>query len=77
MSVKIYSTPECQYCKQAKAFFEKNNIEYENIDVSTNDSAMEEMKKKSNGLTVPVIDIDGKILIGFDESKLKLALDIK
>jgi glutaredoxin-like YruB-family protein len=77
MKVKIYSTPECPFCKKAKAFFKANNIEYENIDVSANDKNLEEMKSISEQMSVPVIDIDGKILTGFDEAKLKAALGLK
>ena len=76
MKVKIYSTPECPFCKKAKAFFEANNIKYEEIDVSANDKNLEEMRKVSEQMSVPVIDIDGKILNGFDEAKLKEALGL-
>ena len=76
MSVKIYSTPGCPYCKQAKTFFEKNKVEFEDIDVSKDDLALEEMKRKSGSMSVPVIDVDEKILVGFDEGEIKKALKI-
>ena len=76
MNVKIYSTPECPFCKKAKAFFKANNIKFEELDVSDNDKNLEEMKSKSGRMSVPVIDIDGKILTGFDEEKLKEALGL-
>ena len=74
--VIIYSTPTCVYCKMAKDFFKKNNIEYQEHDVAADMKAREEMVQKSNQLGVPVIDVDGKILIGFDESELKQALGL-
>lgn len=74
--VTIYSTPTCVYCKMAKEFFKKNNIDYNEKDVAQDMKAREEMVQKSGQLGVPVIDIDGKIIVGFDESELKIALGI-
>ena len=76
-NVKIYSTPECPYCKAAKEFFDKTKVKYTNIDVSSNQKAAEEMVKKSGQMGVPVIDIDGEIVIGFDENKIKETLNLK
>ena len=75
--VTIYSTPTCHYCKEAKAFFAKNNIEYTTKDVATNKEFADEMIAKSHQMGVPVIDIDGQISVGFDESNLRALLDIK
>jgi len=58
----------------AKDYFKENNIEYENIDVSADQNARQEMFQKSNQMGVPVIDIDGKIIVGFDRSALEEAL---
>ena len=66
--------PECAYCKMAKEFFNRKNISYEEKDVS-NDIAREEMIKKSDQLGVPVIDVDGEIIVGFDEEKLSALLN--
>lgn len=74
--VKIYTTPTCVYCKMAKEFFKKNNVEYEELDVAKDVSARGEMVQKSGQMGVPVIDIGGKIIIGFDEPKIKEALGI-
>ncbi|MFH1393042.1 MAG: glutaredoxin domain-containing protein [Patescibacteria group bacterium] len=70
MKIIIYTTAGCAYCKMAKEFFERNNISYEEKDVS-DDIARQEMIEKSNQLKVPVIDIDGRIIIGFDEEELQ------
>ncbi len=75
--VIIYTTPSCVYCKMAKEFFKKNNVEYTEHNVAQDDRAREEMIKKSRQLGVPVIDIDGEIFVGFDQSGLKKALNIK
>jgi glutaredoxin-like YruB-family protein len=75
--VVIYTTPECAYCKITKEFFRKNNISYEEKDVSVNDKAREEMVEKSGQLGVPVVDIDDKIIVGFDKEMLSKLLNVK
>jgi len=74
--ITIYTTPECVYCKMTKEFFRQNNISYEEKDVSVDDETREEMAAKSGQLGVPVIDIDGKIVVGFDESAIKELLKL-
>jgi len=75
--VIVYSTPTCVFCKMAKAYFTEHNVQFEEKNVMTDIPAQEEMIKKSGQLGVPVIDIDGKIIIGFDKSKIASLLDIK
>jgi len=76
MKIKIYTTPTCPWCKKTKEFFKDNDIEYEEKDVSSDKENQKEMKEKSGQLGVPVIDIDGDIIVGFDKEKLKEKLDI-
>jgi len=71
MKVKIYSTPTCPWCTKAKDFFKGKGIELEDINVAENKEAMNEMMEKSGQMGVPVIDIDGKIIIGFDQSAIE------
>ncbi len=68
--VKIYSTPTCPWCKRAKAYLDEKGVAYESIDVSGNETAQKEMIDKSGQMGVPVIDIEGKIVIGFDKEKI-------
>ncbi len=75
--VKIYTTVTCVYCKMAKQFFKANNIQYEEVDVGVDQKAAEEMIEKSGQMGVPVIEINGKIIIGFDKPAVKTALGIK
>jgi len=77
MSVKIYSTPACPYCIKAKEFLKQNGIKFEDIDVSKDRKAAVEMFEKSGQTGVPVLDINGKIIIGFDKEAIKKELDIK
>lgn len=75
--VLIYSTPTCPYCKMAKAYFKEHHIEYTDFDASADAVRAEEMQKKSGQLGVPVIDINGTIIVGFDKPKLEAALKEK
>jgi glutaredoxin 3 len=75
--VTIYTTPTCVYCKMSKEFFKKNNIQYEERDVASDDKEREEMIQKSHQMGVPVIDIDGEIFVGFNRPELEKALGLK
>ncbi|PIS05266.1 MAG: NrdH-redoxin [Candidatus Buchananbacteria bacterium CG10_big_fil_rev_8_21_14_0_10_42_9] len=75
-NVTIYSTPTCTFCKMSKDFFKANNIDYTEHDVSSDQAKAQEMIDKSGQMAVPVIDIDGEIVVGFDEAKLKQLLKL-
>ena len=75
--ITIYTPPTCAYCKMTKAFFKEHNVTYEEKDVANDHALAEEMVKKSGQMAVPVIDIDGKILVGFDKEGLSELLNIK
>lgn len=77
MTVTIYSTSTCPYCKLAKAFMTEKHVAYTEINVQENPEKAEEMIQKSGQMGVPVIDVDGKIIVGFDQPALKEALGIK
>jgi glutaredoxin-like YruB-family protein len=76
MKVKIYTTPTCPWCKKVKAFLKENKVDYSEVDVSVSDAASREMVKKSGQMSVPVTEIDGVIITGFDEAKLRSALKL-
>ncbi|MDO8600836.1 MAG: glutaredoxin domain-containing protein [bacterium] len=75
-NVKIYTTPTCVYCKMAKSFFQEHSVQYEEKNVATDAVARDEMVQKSGQLGVPVIDIDGNIVVGFDQQKLSELLRV-
>ncbi|MFH1192927.1 MAG: glutaredoxin family protein [Candidatus Jorgensenbacteria bacterium] len=75
--VTIYSTPSCVYCKMAKAFFDQHKVAYEERDVVADMKAREEMIAKSGQLGVPVIDVGGAMVVGFDKGKLKELLKLQ
>ena len=76
-SVIIYSTNGCVYCKMAKAYFDQKGVTYVEKNVQSDLVAQEEMIKKSGQLGVPVLDIEGTIIIGFDKSAINEAVGIK
>lgn len=73
-NVKIYSTPTCPYCKMAKEYFNSKGIAYEDIDVSNNEEALEEMVKLTAQMAVPVILINGEVVVGFDKARIEQLL---
>lgn len=77
MKIKIYSTPACPYCKMTKAYLTEKNIKFEDIDVSADQKKAQEMIEKSRQMGVPVIEIDEKIIVGFDKEKIDEALNLK
>jgi len=72
--VKVYSTATCPYCTMAKNFLKEQNIEFEDIDVGADQAAAREMVEKSGQMGVPVVDIDGEIIVGFDKVAIVKAL---
>jgi len=75
--VRVFSSVSCPYCFTLKEFLKENNIEFEEIDVSKDEKAKEEMIKKSGKMEVPVVEIDGQIIQGFDKEKIVKLLNIK
>ena len=76
-NVKVYSTPICPYCVVLKKFLGEHNIEFEDVDVSQNEEAAKEIIEKSGQMRVPVIEINGEIVVGFDKEKISTLLNIK
>jgi len=71
MDIKVYSTPGCPWCNVAKDFFTSHKIDFKDIDVSVDEKAAQYMIKKSGQMGVPVIEIDDKIVIGFNKPVLE------
>lgn len=72
--ITVYSTQQCPYCKIAKEYLQKNNIRFKDVDVGADDEAAAEMIKKSGQMGVPVLDINGTIIVGFDRGAIDEAL---
>ncbi len=75
--IVIYSTPTCPYCNMVKDYLREKGYEYEDFNVAENQEKAREMVEKSQQMGVPVIDIDGKIIIGFDREEINAALGIE
>ncbi len=74
--IAIYSTPTCVYCNMAKSFFKNNNISFKEYDVAIDLAKRKEMIDKTGQMGVPVIDIGGEVIVGFNEEKIKTTLGI-
>ena len=74
--VVVYSTATCPYCIRAKEYLKQNNVQFDNIDVGANPEKAREMMDKSGQMGVPVLDIGGTIVVGFDKEKIKTELGI-
>ena len=75
--VKVYGTERCPYCHMAKDFLKEHKIEFEDIDVGSNQEAAREMVEKSGQMGVPVIMIGDEIIVGFDRERIKQVLNLK
>lgn len=75
--IRLFSTPICPYCFALKRFLEEKGIEFESIDVSSDLEAQKEMIEKTKQATVPVLDVDGEFIIGFDRKKICELLKIE
>ena len=70
MTIQVYTTPTCPYCKLVKDYLKEKRLDFEELDVTDSKNAAMEMVKKSMQLGVPVTDIDGEIIIGWNKAKL-------
>ena len=75
-NVIIYSTPTCHFCHQAKEFLTAKNVKFIDYNVATDLERRKEMIEKTGQMGVPVIDVEGEIMIGFEQDRLATALGI-
>ena len=75
-TVTVYSTPTCPWCSKTKEFLKENNVQYQEINVAADHKAAQDMIEKSGQMGVPVTEIDGTIIVGFDKGALKRALKL-
>ncbi len=74
--VKVYTTPTCVYCVTLKKFLEEKEVEFEEVDVSQDKEAADYMVDKTGQMGVPVTEIDGEMIIGFDRDKISKLLNL-
>ena len=75
--VTIYSTPTCVYCNALKQYLTERNTEYREVDVSQDEKELEKMVAISGQMGVPVVEIEGNVVIGFDRVKIDQLLNFK
>lgn len=75
--VIVFSTPTCSFCNAAKQYFRQKGIRFNDVDVSRDPVAARDMVRRSGQQGVPVIDIGGKIVVGFDRNKINQLLGLK
>lgn len=74
--IRVYSTDSCTWCTKVKKYFKLKNIDFEDINIQRSSSAKKEMIEKTHQMGVPVIDIDGTIIVGFDRIAIDNALNL-
>lgn len=75
--VTVYSTPTCPWCHTVKQFLSDHNVDFEDINVAEDQDKAKEMIEKSGQMGVPVVEIGEEIIVGFDEARIRKALDLK
>jgi glutaredoxin 3 len=76
LMVKVYSLAECPWCKKVKAYLNSKNIPFTNVDVEADANGREALAKLSPEMSVPVLDIDGQVIIGFDKERIDACLKL-
>ncbi len=74
MAVKLYSTPTCGYCKKVKRYLQEKNVDFREFNVANDRKRADEMMKKTGQMGVPVLDINGKVIVGYKEAEIERAL---
>lgn len=74
--IKVYSIPDCPWCEKAKRYLDSKQIDFEDINIKENLNGREELINLTNQSSVPVIDIDGNIIIGFKKERLDEFLNL-
>lgn len=74
MAVTVYTTPTCSFCNKVKKYLKENRVTFKEHNIAKDKKRADEMVKKSGQMGVPVLDVHGKIIVGFDVSKIDKAL---
>lgn len=77
MTVKVYTSPTCTWCTKLKDYLTKKGVEFEAIDVSKDRAVVKELVAKTGQMGVPVTEIEGEYIIGFDKEKINAKLGLE
>ena len=69
-NIKVFSTPTCPYCLRLKEYLKQKQVDFTNVDVSTDQAGLQEMIRVSGQMGVPVVLVDGDVIVGFDRSRI-------
>lgn len=75
MAVSVYSTPSCSYCRIAKDYLKKKGVSFTEYNVAADPRKADEMVRKSGQMGVPVLDVNGRIIVGFNQAEIDRALN--
>jgi glutaredoxin 3 len=75
--VIVFTTPTCTFCRQAKKYLRQRGIPFRDVDVSRDAAAARDMVRRSGQQGVPVIDIGGRVVVGFDKSRVDRLLGLR
>ena len=74
MTIKVYTTPSCSWCSVVKKYFHGRGVRFTEYDVSRDQRKYEEMVSKSHQMGVPVLDMGGKVIVGFNKAEIERQL---
>lgn len=74
MSVNVYSTQSCPYCTMVKNYLREKKVSFADFDVGRDQRRAEEMVRKSGQMGVPVVEINGRVIVGFNKPEIDRAL---
>ncbi|TVR59352.1 MAG: glutaredoxin family protein [Spirochaetaceae bacterium] len=74
MAITVYTTPSCVYCTKVKSFFRELKVPFTEYDVARDARRAEEMQRRSGQSGVPVVDVNGRVIVGFNEAEIRSAL---
>jgi len=76
MTVKVYGTPSCPYCRMAEDLLIENDVAFEKVDLSQDEDEMNRITDKAGELAVPIIEIDDELIVGFNKKKIMECLEV-
>lgn len=74
--VIVFTTPTCTYCNAVKRYLRQQKVRFREVDVSRDAAAARDMQRRSGQMGVPVVDINGRIIVGFDRPRIDQALGL-
>lgn len=77
MTITLYSTPSCPYCKLVKEYLQEQKVAFTEVDVSQDNESIQKMVKLSGQMGVPVIDVNGQIIVGWNKNALEEVIKVQ